>query len=276
MKKIAVLFFCLLVASGVLFAGAGQQSGGSKNSAGTDNSLTNVLNKKKFILGLDDSFPPMGFRNEKNEIVGYDIDLAREVTRRMGVDLVCQPIDWAAKEQELNTGEIDCIWNGFTITDERKQNMLFSPPYLKNAIVIVVKGNSSYTTINDLAGKIIGTQSGSSSVDVINDTPEFRNNIKQLVEYKDFLTALMDLDIGGVDAVVMDLVVANDNINRSGRNFRILSDRLEEEEYGIGFRKNDNALADRVWAILLDMAKDGTAAKITTQWMGADISVIGK
>ncbi|MCL2479434.1 MAG: amino acid ABC transporter substrate-binding protein [Treponema sp.] len=273
MKKIVFLFLGVLVIAGIAFAAPRQDSG---NQAAADNSLNNVLSKKKFVLGLDDSFPPMGFRNEKNEIVGYDIDLAKEVTKRMGVDLVCQPIDWAAKEQELNTGEIDCIWNGFTITDERKQNMLFTPPYLKNAIVIVVKNDSPYKTMADLAGKTIGTQSGSSSVDIINDTPEFSSNIKELVQYKDFLTALMDLDIGGIDAVVMDLVVANDNINRSGRNFRILDDRLQEEEYGIGFRKNDNALADRVWSILLDMAKDGTVAQITTQWMGADISVIGK
>jgi len=232
------------------------------------------MNRKKFVMGLDDSFPPMGFRNDRNEIVGYDVDLAREVTRRMGVDLVLQPIDWAAKEQELNTGQIDCIWNGFTITEERKLNLLFSPPYMKNAIVAVVRGNSSYVNLADLAGKTIGTQSGSSSVDVINDTPEFKNNIKELVQYKDFLTALMDLDIGGIDAVVMDLVVANDNINRSGRNFRILSEMLDEEEYGIGFRKNDKALADKVWETLLEMVRDGTVARITTQWMGANISVI--
>jgi polar amino acid transport system substrate-binding protein len=269
---IAALLVLMAVA---VFAG-GRRAGGSSAATGGDRSLETVLAKKKLILGLDDSFPPMGFRNENNEIVGYDVDLAKEVARRLGIELTLQPIDWNAKEQELNTGEIDCIWNGFTITDERKQNLLFTPPYLKNAQVIVVKGNSPVSNLRDLAGKTVGTQAGSSSVDAIDDAPEFKASLRDIVEYKDFLTALMDLDVGGIDAVVIDLVVANDNINRSGKPFRILGETLGEEEFGIGFRKNDRALADKVWATLLEMAGDGTIARIATQWLGADISIIGK
>ena len=272
MKKIVIVAVCVFLAAGTVFPGGRSDA----RASGGDNSLTNIMNKKKFILGLDDSFPPMGFRDEKNEIVGYDVDLAREVTRRMGVELVLQPIDWNAKEQELNTGEIDCIWNGFTITEERKQNLLFTPPYLKNAQVIVVKSNSPVNTLRDLSGKTAGTQAGSSSVEAIDNAPEFKAGLRNIVEYKDFLTALMDLDVGGIDAVVIDLVVANDNINRSGKPFRILGETLEEEEFGIGFRKNDKALADKVWATLREMRGDGTIAKITTQWMGADISIIEK
>jgi polar amino acid transport system substrate-binding protein len=280
MKRISITVLLVLLAVGMVFAGgkkdgaAPAASGGAASSG--DRSLETVLSKKKLVLGLDDSFPPMGFRDENNEIVGYDVDLAKEVTRRMGVELVPQPIDWNAKEQELNTGEIDCIWNGFTITDERKQNLLFTPPYLKNAQVIVVKGNSPVNTLKDLAGKTAGTQAGSSSVDAIDDAPGFKASLKDVIEYKDFLTALMDLDVGGVDAVVIDLVVANDNINRSGKPFRILTETLGEEEFGIGFRKNDKALADKVWATLLEMAGDGTIARIATKWLGADISIIGK
>jgi polar amino acid transport system substrate-binding protein len=269
MKKIGIALVCALLAAGTVFAG------GKRDAApGGDNSLQNILNRKKFILGLDDSFPPMGYRNENNEIVGYDVDLAKEVTKRMGVELVLQPIDWNAKEQELNTGQIDCIWNGFTITEERRQNVLYSPPYLKNAQVIVVKGNSPVQALKDLAGKTVGTQAGSSSIHAIDDAPAFKSSLKEVIEYKDFLTALMDLDVGGIDAVVIDLVVANDNINRSGKPFRIINDRLGEEEFGIGFRKTDRALADKVWAALLEMAKDGTVARITARWMGADISII--
>jgi polar amino acid transport system substrate-binding protein len=267
------------MAAGMVFAGGkkdGSAAAASGGVAGGDRSLETVMSKKKLVLGLDDSFPPMGFRDENNEIVGYDVDLAKEVARRMGVELAPQPIDWNAKEQELNTGEIDCIWNGFTITDERKQNLLFTPPYLKNAQVVVVKGNSPVNTLKDLAGKNAGTQAGSSSVDAIEDAPEFKASLKEVIEYKDFLTALMDLDVGGIDAVVIDLVVANDNINRSGKPFRILKETLGEEEFGIGFRKNDKALADKVWGTLLEMAGDGTVAKIATKWLGADISIIGK
>ena len=90
----------------------------------------------KFVLGLDDSFPPLGFRDKNNEIVGYDIDLAREVASRLGLELVCQPIDWSTKEMELNTGKIDCIWNGLTLTEERKRAMACSEPYLANAQVV--------------------------------------------------------------------------------------------------------------------------------------------
>jgi polar amino acid transport system substrate-binding protein len=257
--------------AGMVFAG-GKADGGSAG----DNSLQSILSKKKLVLGLDDSFPPMGYRNENNEIVGYDVDLAREVAKRIGVELVLQPIDWNAKEQELNTGEIDCIWNGFTITEERKQNLNFTPPYLKNAQVIVVKGNSPVQALKDLAGKTAGTQAGSSSVEAIDDAPQFKASLKSVIEYKDFLTALMDLDVGGIDAVVIDLVVANDNINRSGKPFRILKETLGEEEFGIGFRKKDIALANKVWETLLEMTKDGTVAKISTKWLGADISIIGK
>jgi polar amino acid transport system substrate-binding protein len=122
----------------------------------------------------------------------------------------------------------------------------------------------------------VGTQAGSASIDAIDDAPQFKASLKDVITYKDFLTALMDLDVGGTDAVVIDLVVANDNINRSGKPFRILTETLGDEEFGIGFRKNDTALADKVWATLLDMARDGTVARIATQWLGADISIIGK
>ena len=272
MKRTIVLVFCVLIAAGAVFAGGKSDTKVAKG----DNSLQNILDKKKLVMGLDDSFPPMGYRNEKNEIVGYDVDLAREVTKRMGVELVLQPIDWSAKEQELNTFQIDCIWNGFTMTEERKKNVLYTPPYLKNAQVVVVKGNSQVNSLKDLAGKTAGTQAGSSSVEAIDGAPEFKASLKDVVEYKDFLTALMDLDVGGIDAVVIDLVVANDNINRSGKPFRILNETLEDEEFGIGFRLGEHALVDKVWATLLEMAKDGTVAKIATQWLGADISIIGK
>jgi polar amino acid transport system substrate-binding protein len=215
MKRTVCALVCAVVAAGAVFAV------GKKDVA--DNSLQSILDKQKLVMGLDDSFPPMGFRDAQNEIVGYDVDLAKEVAKRLGIELVLQPIDWNAKEQELNTGEIDCIWNGFTITPERKKNLLFTPPYLKNAQVIVVKGNSPVNTLADLAGKNIGTQAGSASIGAIDAASAFRASLRNVVEYRDFLTALMDLDVGGIDAVVIDLVVANDNINRSGKNFRILN-----------------------------------------------------
>ena len=162
-------------------------------------------------------------------MVGFDIDTAREVCNRLGVELVAQPIDWNAKEQELATGNIDCIWNGFTVTDERREQMLFSDPYVDNAQVIVVRGDSPAQTIADLEGATVGVQAGSSAQDAINDTPGFVDTIGEVIEFKENLTALMDLEIGGCDAVVMDLLVANDNINRSGSDFRILDETLVKD-----------------------------------------------
>jgi polar amino acid transport system substrate-binding protein len=272
MKKILTMGIILLIAlNASLFAAASQES-----PAAGDQSLQKVKTAGKFVLGLDDSFPPLGFRDENNQIVGYDIDLAREVCKRLGVELVPQPIDWNAKEQELNTGEIDCIWNGFTMTPERQEALLFTPAYLRNAQVVVVNGSSSYSTLASLSGKNVGVQAGSSAQDALDGAADFKASLSQVIEFKDNLTALMDLETGGVDAVVMDLLVANDNINRSGKDFRILSEDLAPEEYGIGFRKADTALETKVWETLLAMAADGTVATIATKWFGADISVIGK
>ncbi len=269
MKKLLSLLLISALVTLSVFAQAASESS-------VDDSLTAVQERGTFILGLDDSFPPMGFRDENGEIVGFDIDTAREVCSRLNVELVCQPIDWNAKEQELATGNIDCIWNGFTKTPEREEQMLFSFPYVNNAQVIVVRGDSPAMTIADLEGATVGVQAGSSAQDAINDTPGFLDTIGEVVEFRENLTALMDLEIGGCDAVVMDLLVANDNIKRSGSDFRILDETLVEEEYAIGFRKNDVALKDAVEAELLAMAEDGTLAEIAVKWFGADITVVGK
>ncbi|HYD39412.1 MAG TPA: amino acid ABC transporter substrate-binding protein [Anaeromyxobacter sp.] len=264
MKRILLAAACL---AAIAFHGTARAA---------DASLQNVKAKAKLVMGLDDAFPPMGFRNEDNEIVGYDVDLAKEVAKRLGVTLVPQPIDWNAKEQELNTGAIDCIWNGFTITEQRKQAVLFTKPYLKNAQVVVVKKGSPFTTLASLKGKKVGLQAGSSAAGALEGAKEFRASLKQVVEFKDNLTALMDLEVGGVDAVVMDLILANDNIKRSGKPYVVLKESLAPEVFGVGFRKNDVALRDAVQATLEAMAKDGTIAKLSTKWFGSDISVVGK
>ncbi len=270
MKKKILFALFALASTAALFALGG------KEASGADNSLQKVLDSGKFVLGLDDAFPPMGFRDDNNEIVGYDVDLAREVTKRMGVKLALQPIDWNAKEQELNTGKIDCIWNGFTVTEERSKAMAFTKPYLKNAQVLVVRADSPVKALADLKGKSVGLQAGSSAADALDGAAEFKASLKESVEFKDNLTALMDLEAKGVDAVVMDLLVANDNISRSGKAYRILGESLSPEDYGVGFRKNDLALRDEVQKQLEAMAKDGTLAAITVKWFGSDISTVGK
>ncbi len=267
MKKLLTILVLAIFSVATIAA-----SGAKENQA--DVSLEKVMNAGVFVLGLDDSFPPMGYRDKNNEIVGYDIDLAKEVTSRMGVELVNQPIDWSSKEQELATSNIDCIWNGFTKTDERAKVILFSKPYLKNQQILIVKNSSPFNSLEDLKGKSVGLQGGSSASDAMDASPEFKASLKEIIEFSENLTALMDLEAGGVDAVLLDLFVANDNIKRSGKDFRIIKGSLTEEEYAIGFRKNDVALRDKVQSILQDMASDGTIAAISTKWFDADISVV--
>ena len=271
MKRCTVVLLSLLLVATSLFA-----AGTKEQAPGVDNSLQKILDKGYMVMGLDDNFPPMGFRNEKGELVGFDVDLAKEVTKRMGIELRLQAIDWNAKEQELNTGNIDCIWNGFTITDERKQAMTFTAPYIHNAQVVVVRDDSPYTTLASLSGKTVGYQAGSSASNAIDDSPEFKASIKSFIEFKENLTGLMDLEIGGIDALVVDITVAEDNIRRSGKPFRILEEELAPEDYGIGFRKGEQKLADAIWEQLVAMDADGTLATISTDWFGSDITVVGK
>lgn len=241
-------------------------------------SITSCSKKSSsnFVLGLDDSFPPLGFRDENNQIVGYDIDLAHEVANRLGKTLVCQPIDWAAKEQELNTGKIDCIWSGFTMSEERVNAMAFTKPYLDNAQVAVVRKDSGFKTLADLKDLVIGVQAESSAVDAINDNQEFKNSVKKIIEFKENITALNDLGIGQVDAVIMDSVVANYSISQTGKDFVVLDEILAHEEYGIAFKKDNTELRDKVQNALNEMEADGTVAKISEKWFGTNLSVIGR
>ncbi len=268
MKKLIAMAL-VLVSAAMIFASGAKESG-------ADNSLKYILDKGTLVLGLDDSFPPMGYRDENNEIVGFDIDIAKEVCNRLGVKLVTQPIDWNAKEQELATKQIDCIWNGFTVTEERKQSLTFSMSYVNNAQVLIVLDSAPYKGLADLAGKTVSLQAGSSAAEALDDSPEFKKSLKNVVELKDNLTALMDLEAGGSDAVLMDLLVANYAIQQSAKPMRILEESLANEEYAVGFRLGEIELANAVNNAMLDMVKDGSMAKIAESWFGADITVIGK
>ena len=241
----------------------------------SDDSLQKVLDKGELILGLDASFPPMGFTDEKTgEIVGFDIDVAKEVCSRLGVTLKCQPIDWAAKEMELNAGNIDCIWNGMTITDERKESMSISVPYLQNEQVVVVKNDSGISALADLAGKKLALQAGSSANDALDAAADFKASLGEVVPMDENMTALMDLNIGGVDAVLVDIIVANYYITINDYPFTVLEESLAPEQYGIGLRKTDAALTDAINNALFEMVKDGKLAEISNTWFSSDITVV--
>lgn len=242
---------------------------------GSDESLQKVLDSGKFILGLDATFEPMGYTNENDEIVGFDIDVAEEVCARMGVELVKEPIDWDTKEQDLAVGRIDCIWNGMSINPSREEQMNLSEPYMKNEMVFVVPASSDVASMSDLAGKNIAVQNGSSAQDILeaselytSDTPVTVTAMATNVE------ALQQLELGLVDAVFLDSVVANYQITSAGKDYKVLPDGLEEEEYAIGFRKEDQALRDEVQKILGEMKADGKLGEISTKWFGSDITTV--
>lgn len=240
-----------------------------------ESSLEKILNKGTLILGLDDSFPPMGYRNENNEIVGFDIDVAKEVCKRLEVELVLQPISWTAKEQELNSYNIDCIWNGMSIDDERKEKMNLSMPYLKNSMSFVVKTDSEISSLEDLKGKKVGVQSGSTAEKILQES-EIYSELKEVVSYSENITAFMDLEINQIDSVFLDNVVANYYISSNNKPYKVLEEGLQEEEYAIGFRKQDEELCSKVNDILIEMKKDGTLTEISTKWFGKDITIINE
>lgn len=265
MKKYIIFLLALCLAV-VLAAGCNKSTG--------DQSWEKVEKKGEFVLGLDDSFPPMGFRDENGEIVGFDVDIAKEVCSRLNIKLKLQPINWDAKEQELNSGKIDCIWNGFTITEERKNKLLFTEPYMKNRQVLIVNAGATFKTQSDLKGKKLGLQAGSSAADALNSSPDFKDTLNEVVEFDDNMTALMDLEKGGIDAVLMDEIVARFYIQNKGKQYRVLDQELASEEYGIGFRKNDEKLMAKIQETLKAMAKDGKLAEISNTWFAKDITTV--
>ncbi|OZI74893.1 amino acid ABC transporter substrate-binding protein [Bordetella genomosp. 12] len=226
---------------------------------------------KKVVVGLDDNFPPMGFRNEKNELVGFDIDMAREASRRMGVEVEFKPIDWSAKEAELNGKRVDVLWNGLTITDERKKNIAFTAPYMANHQIILVAVDSPIKTRADLAGHVVGAQDGSSAIDAIKKDDAVFKSLKELKMFGDNVTALMDLSAMRLDAVVVDEVVGRYLASKREGQYRVLDENFGTEDYGVGVRKDDTELLGKLDKTLGDMKQDGTSGRIATQWFGADI-----
>ena len=187
-----------------------------KEIAEDDTSLEDLKSRGKFIIGLDDSFPPMGFRDEENNIVGVDIELAAEVAERLGVEFVAQPINWDTKEMELENGNIDCIWNGMTVTDERKEAMFLSKPYLNNRQVVIVKESSGIKELSDLEGKIVALQKGSSAEQALASS-DIADKVK-VQTYDENVTAFMDLQAGRVDAFLVDEVAGNYIVANQGQN----------------------------------------------------------
>lgn len=244
-------------------------------TAGTTAAETAEAAGGTLIVGFDQDFPPMGFVGDNGEYTGFDLDLAKEVASRLGLEYKAQPIAWDSKDMELESGNIDCIWNGFTITG-REDDYTWTTPYMANKQVFVVANDSDIKSQADLAGKVMEVQADSSAEAALKENQDLANTFGQLLTTPDYNTAFMDLEQGAVDAVAMDVIVAGYQIKQRNADFKILDDSLSEEEYGIGFKKGNTELRDKVQGALEEMAADGTLAKISDEWFGEDVTTIGK
>lgn len=244
-------------------------------TAGTTAAETAEAAGGTLIVGFDQDFPPMGFVGDNGEYTGFDLDLAKEVASRLGLEYKAQPVAWDSKDMELESGNIDCIWNGFTITG-REDDYTWTTPYMANKQVFVVANDSDIKSQADLAGKVVEVQADSSAEAALKENQDLANTFGQLLTTPDYNTAFMDLEQGAVDAVAMDVIVAGYQIKQRNADFKILDDSLSEEEYGIGFKKGNTELRDKVQRALEEMAADGTLAKISDEWFGEDVTTIGK
>ncbi|WP_337539086.1 amino acid ABC transporter substrate-binding protein [Clostridium sp.] len=227
------------------------------------------------IVGFDQDFPPMGFVGDDGEYTGFDLELAQEVAKRLGLEYKAQPIAWDSKDMELESGNIDCIWNGFTMTG-REDDYTWTEPYMANQQVFVVANDSDINSQADLAGKIVEVQADSSAEAALKEAPELTATFKELLTTADYNTAFMDLEQGAVDAIAMDVIVAGYQIQQRNADFKILDDSLSEEEYGVGFKKGNTELRDKVQSTLEEMAEDGTLQEVSKKWFSKDVTTIGK
>ena len=273
MKKI----YLLGVLATIMLAGC---SSASTDTSIAESKLTDETSiagtdaNKSFTVGFDQDFPPMGFVGDDGEFTGFDLDLAAEVAKRLGKEIKYQPIAWDAKDMELTSGNIDCIWNGFS-TQNREDKYTWSKPYMKNDQVFVVKSGSNIDSIEDLAGKKVEVQADSSAEAALKADPDMVKTFDSLQTVADYNTGFMDLDMGGVDAIAMDSVVANYQITkRGGSGFTVLDTPLASEEYGIGFKLGNESLRDEVQAKLDEMKADGSLKTISEKWFGKDVTTL--
>lgn len=276
MKKLIALLATVMMLV-TLFAGCGNTTPPTEPTPETT----------VFTVGFDAEFPPYGYQDENGEYVGFDLDLAAEVCARNGWELVKKPIDWDTKNFELDSSSISCIWNGFTMNG-REEDYTWSEPYVDNSQVVVVKDGSGIANLPDLAGKIVAVQADSSALAALTENDEEGSNdanialagsFKQLVEVPDYNTAFLNLEAGAVEAIAMDVGVAQYQIAQRGDAYSILpgiKNIISAEQYAIGFKLGNTELRDQVQATLNEMVADGTFTKIAEKWGLSESVCLGK
>ena len=265
--------FLSLIMVGVLVLGAAVLTG---CGSGNDEAAAENESKETIVVGLDDTFAPMGFRDESGELIGFDIDLANKVGEELGVNIEFKPIDWNAKEMELKAGTIDCVWNGMSVTPERKENMALSDKYLNNKIVLMALADSDtdVTDASQLADLKLGTQVDSSALGVLKSNEAYDSFKDNVQEYDTYDTAIMDLKAGRIDVIAVDQVLGEYTNNNLGGEMKECTYDLGDDFYVIGFAKDNTELRDKVNDALKKLVDNGEAAKISEKWFGRDIVIL--
>lgn len=274
MKKKLAIILVLCLSLTLLVTGCNSQKADENKAPQqtADTSFQDIKDQGYFTLGLDDAFPPMGFREEgTNEIVGFDIDLAKEAAKRMGVEVKFQPVVWDTVIEELNNGNIDVIWNGLTITADRQKQIAFTKPYISDRQIIVVQKGSAIANKAALAGKKVGIQAASSAIEAVEKDKATFDSLGELVQFDNNNDALLDLKSGRIDAVVVDEVVGRYYLAKHAEDYQVLEENFGSEDFGVGVRKTDKTFLDELQKALDAMKADGTSAEISKKWFGEDI-----
>lgn len=270
MKKI-VLGAVALVSSLALVAC------GSSDSATKSDNWSTYESEKSITIGFDKTFVPMGFEQTDGSYTGFDIDLANAVFEKYGITVEWQPIDWDLKETELTNGNIDLIWNGYSITDERKEKVLFTNPYMDNQQVLVTKKSSNISQVSDMKDKVLGAQAGSSGYSVFEGQPEILKDIVQnndASQYATFNEALIDLKNDRIDGLLIDRVYANYYLQQEGiiDDYNIIDAGFENEAFAVGARQSDKTLVENINKAFTELYQEGKFQEISQKWFGDDVA----
>ena len=272
LRKAAILGVVAIMGISMIGCGSTSKSG----SASLKENTESTLDKDELVIGLDDTFVPMGFKDESGELCGFDVELAKAVGEKLNKKIKFQAIDWSMKETELSGGNIDLIWNGYSINDERKEKVEFSKAYLNNTQIIVTLADSNINSKVDLKGKKVGAQNQSTAVDAVEAEKNVMDTFDggKLVTFEDNNQALMDLEAGRLDAIVVDEILARYYIKQRGEEkYKILTENFGDEQYGVGIRKGDTKFVEAFNKALDEVIEDGTAGEISKKWFDEDIVI---
>jgi polar amino acid transport system substrate-binding protein len=282
MKKILLLTLTAIVAASVM-TGCGKKTTTTTNTNGAsvedvlasvkkNDTLASALPEKtktagKISFGVDDAYPPMEYRDEKNALVGFDIDFGNAIAKKLGIKSEWVPTVWDGILPSLSAKKFDAILSSLSITDKRKLEIGFSEPYIMGGpIIITKKDNTSIKTADDLKGKIVAVQLGSTGDNAVSEI----SGTKEVKKYDKIPQALLDLTSGRVEAVVADDQVGRYYVGLDASKY-LVAGKLNDEPFGIGFRKEDKDLTDVVQKAIDDLKADGTLSKISLKWFKTDI-----